>query len=728
MLLTLISLCLSIPSGILVKQTLFSRASTPLIITQNAPISHGIQVVGNTIFYNGQPFIMHGASMLAMRYSQDCYMGKNGKIAETQMAQYHLLNTDEISILHTKWGMNTFRFQVPETALNDTSPAISDPAYEDSQGNMILPKPGETERDFYLDRVKRDIAVVEASNSIAILTMHSDPICDSKNTKTYEGEVDKYAGEPTQATYDAWEILAPVFANDPHVIYELYNEPTIGFNPKHYGNVPVSRVKLRTWSKDEQNLVNAIRKTSKNMLLADGPAYGETLADINSIDPITGNNYLLHDVSGNGIAYAIHPYEFGEYVSLNSSNNNIVSTKAWDFAYGKFSNYYPVVATEWYAKEGICGNSGEVKVPLYLSYLDQHLIGLTFFAGDSIVSNETIEEPIDYHFSTPWVYQPTFCHDQASQARRLIAPNAVITPSHGGGGLDALTWYTNWEQKQSNSLTLHISAADQITSVGLFMLSLSQMNPLPSGTITLFDNNVPFVKTTLSKNGTIAIPPQTLYTGTHKIIAIYSGDTHYLPSASQSFTIISNFSPPNPTDTPTPSPSIITPTDTTAPTTPITPTPTTPIINNPLNLIINGSFEAGTILPWRLYTQDNSKGDVSLDTSTAIDGSSSLKVDITQLGNKDYDLQIAQDNIHISAHKTYVLSFYAKSSNNRFPRLFMQNTNHDPYATDKISLTNNWQKYTFTFSQNVTDIESLKFNFAKSLGSVWIDDVSLIQQ
>jgi hypothetical protein len=111
-------------------------------------------------------------------------------------------------------------------------------------------------------------------------------------------------------TSEFWEYMAPRFANDSHVMFELFNEPING------GSWPSVKSDMQTW-------VNIVRRYAPyNLILVGGPSYCQVLAP-QATNPIDGNN----------IVYVWHMYPgYG-----TSGWNDVTTCKA----------VYPVFLSEW---------------------------------------------------------------------------------------------------------------------------------------------------------------------------------------------------------------------------------------------------------------------------------------------------------------------------------------------------------------------------------------------
>ena len=192
-----------------------------------------------------------------------------------------------------------------------------------------------------------------------------------------------------------------------------------------------------------------------------------------------------------------------------------------------------------------------------------------------------------------------------------------------------------------------------------------------------------------------------------------SGDTPVPPSSSNP--------KPVPTSAPTQTPN-------TVPTASATSPSNTPS-NLSSNLIQNGSFENGTLNPWNLDVTSGASGTASLDRTTSVDGTSSVRVDVTRSNRaNDWYIQFGQNNVPLAQGHTYTIQFWAKASNQRSGRLVIQQdaAPWTEYLSQKIPLTTSWTKYSYTFTPtgSLTDAE-FNFNLAQTTGTVWISNMSM---
>ncbi|UOF01833.1 cellulase family glycosylhydrolase [Bdellovibrio reynosensis] len=114
-----------------------------------------------------------------------------------------------------------------------------------------------------------------------------------------------------------WKYMAPKFANNPYVIYEMFNEPIYPDN-------------WSTWRTTiAQPIANLIRSYApNNLLLVGGPYWSSHIAGA-ATDPVLGKN----------IVYVAHVY-----------SNQTVSM--WESRYGAVADKYPLFITEWGFESG----------------------------------------------------------------------------------------------------------------------------------------------------------------------------------------------------------------------------------------------------------------------------------------------------------------------------------------------------------------------------------------
>jgi Cellulase (glycosyl hydrolase family 5) len=194
---------------------------------------------------------------------------------------------------------------------------------------------------------------------------------------------------PSTGAERAWNQIAPMFAGDPGVMFELYNEPSLGLSFTNWqlwlnGGFISQQDGMVCQEVGMQALINDIRQDGAgNVIIVPGLAAEFSLAGMPPVtDPANPFNPQL--------AYGVH------YPSLEGGPG------AWNSEFAKMSQTEPVIVTEWYASSVANTNTphcvaGEsVLAAELLAYLASKQIGVVGYAFDvpgTIVSG--------------WSYAPT---------------------------------------------------------------------------------------------------------------------------------------------------------------------------------------------------------------------------------------------------------------------------------------------------------------------------------
>lgn len=149
------------------------------------------------------------------------------------------------------------------------------------------------------------------------------------------------------------------------------------------------------------------------------------------------------------------------------------------------------------------------------------------------------------------------------------------------------------------------------------------------------------------------------------------------------------------------------------------------------NQVQDGGFESGNLNPWTLETHSTAQASSSISASNPFAGNHSAEVDVTQVTGTDWHIQFYQSGLSMEKDSTYAVTFAARSDANRDINVGAQQgvSPWDWYGGTLISLSPNWNTYTFTFVAP-TDLQGelrIGFNFANTPGKVWFDDISLGQ-
>ncbi len=345
----------------------------------------GMSVSGSTLLKDGLPFHAHGFTMVGALAPQWC---DNGPYVAAR-SHYGIF---ELSDLVNTWHANTLRLQVSQEGLGDTANYSA------------------TQIDDYLSQVEAAVQLARSFGLVVILSMQDQA-----------GGCGLQHQLPDATTAAAWTTLAPAFADDPYVMFELFNEPQNSSSDSSQwaqwqsgGGSPLCNAGTTptcSTAVGYQTLVDDVRSWgADNVLLADG---GNSAEHFNGAGP-----YLPRDSSaGLGIAYAVHPYYF------NPSSSFAKDEAYYQNSYGFLvDSGYPVIATEWNYLKNHCKTDAPKLAPQFLTWLERKGIGMTAMAGD--YPGRTVAD---------WNWHPTRCGSRA-----------------GGSGQQLLTWYQHLAQTQPN--------------------------------------------------------------------------------------------------------------------------------------------------------------------------------------------------------------------------------------------------------------------------------------
>jgi hypothetical protein len=229
------------------------------------------------------------------------------------------------------WGADALRLQVSQPAL-DPSDRLHEP--------------------HYVHRLEAMVALAKKHGFAVILSMQDQHLSGGDSEP-----------QPTDATLRAWRTLAPVFAGDRSVVYELFNEP-------HNDDDAAGWAKWKDGAGTavgHQRVLDLVRSLgAKNVVLADGAAWAQSLRGVPELSDPLGR-----------VGYAVHPY------FVDSIDHD---PKAWDERFGDVSAHHPVVATEWndttWFQPGGCEPDAARRAPELVAYLGRHRIGVFGWAFD----------------------------------------------------------------------------------------------------------------------------------------------------------------------------------------------------------------------------------------------------------------------------------------------------------------------------------------------------------
>lgn len=146
------------------------------------------------------------------------------------------------------------------------------------------------------------------------------------------------------------------------------------------------------------------------------------------------------------------------------------------------------------------------------------------------------------------------------------------------------------------------------------------------------------------------------------------------------------------------------------------------------NLLGDSTFEA-SLGNWSLWFDEGYAAAVSLDGTTAAQGTSSARVDVSQSGGIDWKVSFYASPVQISSDTEYTLSFTAKADAERPITAWVQQE-RPPWDTHlwygKVVLAPDWKHYELSGTANGDDSEAaFYFGLGEVTGTVWFDDVRL---
>jgi len=232
-----------------------------------------------------------------------------------------------------------------------------------------------------VDRVVRQIA---SRNGYVLLDLHWS------NGGRWGQNIGQHS-MPDDNSLLFWKDLAPRYANNTAILFDLYNEPhDVTWDVwQHGGEIdesngdPSRGLHLQYHSPGMQALLHAVRSTgAKNVVVANGIDWGYDLSGI-------VNGHALSDPKGNGILYGTHIYpwkkDWDTHVTPAIAKYAVfvgeVGTKPWKSGDPPHENVY---TTTW--------------APQVISYINQHQLSWTAWSFHPSASPCLL---------TGWDYKPT---------------------------------------------------------------------------------------------------------------------------------------------------------------------------------------------------------------------------------------------------------------------------------------------------------------------------------
>ncbi len=436
----------------------------PAVTQANGPYS----VSGNQVLDSqGHPYLFHGIGRDALEY--DC--NTDGYFDSTHLS-YMGYGTNGNGI--TYWDANTVRLPL-------------------SEGYWL--------KDFAPKHCVHTQYQTLVKNLVSTLTgMKLNVIIDLQWTDAGGKAPGGGAGfaMPDADSVTFWTQVATMFAGNPNVLFELYNEPhpTPGdwacwqsgcsitgdniyvVDCNCYINASYTAVGMQT-------LVSTVRGVkANNLVLVAGMDWGFDLSGIVK-NPITGSNVM----------YDTHPYPYSEKMP-----------QYWDAAFGNISKTYPVISAE--NGEYDCGTSFMSRL---LAYFDAHSISWIGWAW--VVNGSACGYPqlVTNYNGTPAPNMGVLIYQYlTSYANGTLLPGPISSTwyfAEGKVGQGFIEWLTIQNPDPVNACSVRIQYL------------------LTNGTVTLTRTINPKSRFTSSVNNDLGTPPGSSSYKTDSIIVTVNNQT-----------------------------------------------------------------------------------------------------------------------------------------------------------------------------------------------------------
>ncbi|HET8977042.1 MAG TPA: cellulase family glycosylhydrolase, partial [Solirubrobacteraceae bacterium] len=292
--------------------------------------SPAISVQSNQLMRNGVPWVPRGVQIVGL-------VAPDGALNGKYIPAHQHFSAAELQAAVADHA-DVVRFQVSQFGI-------------DPQGPLYSPA--------YVQEVQNGIEAARALGLAVIVSVQAEGPAGEMNRCPL----------PDSGAARAWAQLAPMFAGDPGVMFELYNEPA----------PPPTQVDWDRWlnggqvsfpsgscqSVGMQPLIDQIRAVApQNVIVVPGLRGEQTLRGMPQVtDPANPDDPQL--------AYGIH------YPTL------VKNIGAWDTAFGAVTARAPVIVTEWDANSTTnCLVNAPLEAQLLLDYLASKQIGIVGFAFD----------------------------------------------------------------------------------------------------------------------------------------------------------------------------------------------------------------------------------------------------------------------------------------------------------------------------------------------------------
>ena len=303
---------------------------------RSAAASDAVAVQGNHLLRGGAWWVPRGVQIVGL-------VAPDGSLSGKYVNAHAHFGAAELQAARARHA-DTIRFQVSQYGFDPMDPLYS---------------------PTYVQEVRSGIQLARSTGLNVIFSLQAQgPAGQGQNCPL-----------PNTGAERAWNQIAPMFAGDPGVLFELYNEPSLGLSFTNWqlwqngGFVPAQNGTV-CQEVGIQTLINDIRQDgADNVIIVPGLAAEFSLSGMPAVtDPANPSSPQL--------AYGIH------YPSLTAG------VGAWNPEFGNMSATVPVIVTEWYASSALNTNTpqcvvGEPALAAWLlAYLASKQIGVVGYAFD----------------------------------------------------------------------------------------------------------------------------------------------------------------------------------------------------------------------------------------------------------------------------------------------------------------------------------------------------------
>ncbi len=272
-----------------------------------------VEVRGKALFRDGQPWIPHGFYQIAFEVAPANLARADHPFWATAQNNWR---PEEYQGMREA-GADTVRIQIAQSGADPASPA-----YDQA----------------FVEKAMLAVRTARQAGMTVVLCVQGE---------SHVPQV-RPLGLPGDGTRRIWKNIAPQFANDHGVMFELLNEP----------QPPPSPGNWKEWKATMTETLAVVRRAgATNVVIADGLGGGQVL----------DGAPLLDDPQ---VAYASHPY------ATKRSGQVDQTRAAWDAKFGNFARRAPVIITEWHFGGFFCDADTPAATLDFLHYIQERGIGV----------------------------------------------------------------------------------------------------------------------------------------------------------------------------------------------------------------------------------------------------------------------------------------------------------------------------------------------------------------